>query len=204
MPCALRVRQLTGSILSAVGSAEPPGEASELPDAPPAAGGFTLAALEALYRRQAMGLMRRVAGRVGRDEASDAVQEAFARLLVPASHERPIECPEAFLTTVAANALRDRARSAARRAHLLARLAEGSANLADDPHRLLENREALREVERALERMDGRRRRIFLLHRLEQLTYAEIAARVGMSEKGVKKQMAKALVELRRAVERPQ
>ena len=41
---------------------------------------------------------------------------------------------------------------------------------------------------------------IFLLHRLDHLTYAEIGDVVGMSEKGVKKQMAKALFDLRCAL----
>jgi RNA polymerase sigma factor (sigma-70 family) len=58
--------------------------------------------------------------------------------------------------------------------------------------------------ERALAKMNPRRRRIFMLHRFEQFTYAEIGGEVGMSEKGVKKQMAKALMELRRAAERPE
>ena len=55
-------------------------------------------------------------------------------------------------------------------------------------------------VARALSDMNPRRRKIFLLHRTENLTYAEIGETVGMSEKGVKKQMAKALLELRCAV----
>ena len=38
-----------------------------------------------------------------------------------------------------------------------------------------------------------------MLHRFEQMSYADIGREVGMSEKGIKKQMAKALLELRRA-----
>ena len=68
---------------------------------------------------------------------------------------------------------------------------------------MFEDREAVCAIERALADMNPRRRRIFMLHRFEDLTYAEIGGAVGMSEKGVKKQMAKALVELRLAVDRP-
>jgi DNA-directed RNA polymerase specialized sigma24 family protein len=41
-----------------------------------------------------------------------------------------------------------------------------------------------------------------LLHRVEHLTYAQIAAETGMSVKGVKKQMAKALLQLRTEIDR--
>jgi RNA polymerase sigma-70 factor (ECF subfamily) len=65
----------------------------------------------------------------------------------------------------------------------------------------LESREALRRIELALAMMPSRRARIFTLHRFEQMTYAQVANEVGMSEKAVKKQIAKALVQLRGAVE---
>jgi RNA polymerase sigma factor (sigma-70 family) len=161
--------------------------------------------LDTLYREHGSRLQRLMARRVGRDEASDLVQEAFARLAsIIAFARTPVTRPEAFVTTVATNILRDRARAAARRALHDHDLAHSSGTEAADPHRIAEGREALRAIERALARMSPRRRRIFLLHRHEFLTYAEIGRAVGMSEKGVKKQMAKALVELRAAVERPE
>src|SRR3546814_7489986 len=71
-----------------------------------------------------------------------------------------------------------------------------------DPHQLLEARDTLARLEQAVGKLSLRRQRIFLLHRLEHLTYAEIAKEVGMSVKGVKKQMANALAELRSEMER--
>lgn len=157
-----------------------------------------------LYRAQAGRLRRYVSRRLGWDDAGDVVQEAFAKLAGAAvGGHAVIDVPEAFATTVATNVLRDRARAAARHTLHLQALVDWAEPLAHDPHALLENREALRAVGLALSTMNARRRRIFLLHRAENLTYAEIGRTVGMSEKGVKKQMAKALVELRCAVGRP-
>jgi RNA polymerase sigma-70 factor (ECF subfamily) len=169
----------------------------------PAGGLFSAAALEHLYRTHTARLVRHLARRVGRDDAGDIVNEAFTKLACAGPDaRRAIESPEAFVTTVATNVLRDRARLAARRAVQLEQLALDAGQSAADPHRLLEAREALRAVEQALQRMNPRRRRIFMLHRFEQMTYAEIGTEVGMSEKGVKKQMAKALFELRVAADR--
>lgn len=159
--------------------------------------------LERLYREHSPRLLRFLAGKVGREDAGDLVQEAFAKLagMMPGARAA-IERPEAFVTTVAINALRDRARTAARQALHMHEAAGYVIVPAADPQQVAESREALRAIERALSLMNPRRRRIFLLHRHERLTYAEIGSAVGMSEKGVKKQMAKALLELRCAVER--
>lgn len=162
---------------------------------------WSAAGLEALYRQHGPRLLRSLARRVGHEDARDLVQEAFARLASMVSGSRPIERPEAFVTTVATNALRDRARRAARRAQYLHSIEDREPVATEDPHRLSESRQALQAIERSLADMNLRRRRIFMLHRFERLTYAEIGRAIGMSEKGVKKQIAKALVELRNAVE---
>lgn len=164
---------------------------------------FSASAIELLYRRQASRLRGYLSRRLGRDEADDLLQDSFLKLVGAKPLGSPVDCPEAFVTAIARNALRDRARAAARQAIQLRQLAGDADRTPDDPHRLSESRESLRAIEHALGDMNPRRRRIFLLHRFDDLTYAEIGEAVGMSEKGVKKQMAKALVELRNAVERP-
>lgn len=176
------------------------GEGDPLPpdDRAPAA---TPSVLDELYRSHFARLFRFFSRQTGKDEAHDLVHEAFARFAGKENGaSNPVAKPEAYLSTVATNLLRDRARAAARRAsgHHRA-LCAGSAAMAD-PHKLLEDRETLARLELAIGRLNARRRKIFLLHRLEHLTYDEIAGEVGMSVKGVKKQMAKALFELRRDV----
>ena len=158
-------------------------------------------ALDLLYRAHSSRLLRFFARQLGKDDALDLVHETFARFAGRGNAGfDPVAKPEAYLSTVATNLLRDRARAAARRALNHHRLLDEGGASASDPHKLLEDREALARLEVAIARLSSRRRKIFLLHRLEQLTYDEIAGEVGMSVKGVKKQMAKALFELRRDV----
>jgi RNA polymerase sigma-70 factor (ECF subfamily) len=167
------------------------------------AGVRSAAGLDAVYRSHAGRLVRGLARWGSREDAGDAVQEAFAKMaaMLGASGSN-LASPEAYVTTVATNVLRDRARTVAREALRDRELALDAPSEASDPHNLMESREALRAIERALASMNARRARIFALHRFEQMTYAQIAGEVGMSEKGVKKQIAKALVELRDAVGR--
>jgi RNA polymerase sigma factor (sigma-70 family) len=71
-----------------------------------------------------------------------------------------------------------------------------------DQHRLLESRDMLRRLDAAMMRLRPKTREIFMAHRIDGLTYAEIAARTGLSVKGVEKQMSKALVQLDRMLNR--
>jgi RNA polymerase sigma-70 factor (ECF subfamily) len=165
--------------------------------------GERLPGLEKLYRAHAARLRSFFARRLGREDAQDLVQETFlrvARMDQLATGE--IRKEEAYLGTVARNLLKDRAKAAARAALKRHGLYEELAKSTADPHRLLEDREALARLELGLKRLGSQRRRIFLLHRVEHLTYAQIAAETGMSVKGVKKQMAKALLQLRTAIDR--
>lgn len=51
-------------------------------------------------------------------------------------------------------------------------------------------------------RLPEKTRHIFIAHRIEGLSYAEIAERTGLTVKGVEKQMSKALVALDRLIAR--
>lgn len=157
--------------------------------------------IEALYHAHANRLLRFFSRRAGASDAPDLVHETFARLArVEPAARQVIESPGAFLTRIATNLLKDRAKTDARRssAHHLPYDEQAHGHV--DPFQLLADRDALARVEKAVARLNRRTREIFLLHRVEGLTYAQIADEVGMSVKGVKKQMAKALFELRRDV----
>ena len=67
---------------------------------------------------------------------------------------------------------------------------------------VLETRDMLRRVETAVLRLRPRTREIFMAHRIEGLSYAEIAQRTGLTVKGVEKQMSKAIATLDRMLER--
>lgn len=153
---------------------------------------------DALYRSQAPRLLRLFSRRTGSEEASDLVNEAFARLLgIERRLAGAVERPAAYLTRIATNLLKDRARAERRTSNAQVPFDEAVHGTADDSQSHAD-RETLRRLNEAVQRLRPRTREIFLLHRVEGLTYAQIADEVGMSAKGVKKQMAKALFELRR------
>ena len=78
---------------------------------------FSSGALDTLYRHQASRLIRHFARRISGVEANDIVHEAFAKLAsARVGAGGPVESPEALISTVATNVLRDRARVAAREA----------------------------------------------------------------------------------------
>lgn len=174
-------------------------ERDPLPPTDRCAKGSALA-LDQLYRTQASRLSRFFARRADRQDVQDLVQEAFARIAGIGPRSAPVERPEAYLNTVATNLLRDRARSAAKRAFERTEAVSVEELSNEDPHDRLEQRDVIAKIDDALATLPMRRRRIFLLHRLDHLTYAEIGDAIGMSEKGVKKQMAKALYQLRCAL----
>ena len=65
-----------------------------------------------------------------------------------------------------------------------------------------EARDTLRRVEAAVLRLRPKTREIFMAHRVEGLSYAEIAQRTGLSVKGVEKQMSKAIAAIDRTLDR--
>ncbi|GAA0308512.1 sigma-70 family RNA polymerase sigma factor [Sphingomonas oligophenolica] len=152
-----------------------------------------------LYRLQAPRLLRMLTRRVDREEASDLVQDSFVRLVrfFPESADGPDE-PEAYLTTIATNLLRNRARSAYHRT-----MVAQDPDLADcrstDMTANLEARDMLNRLQAAMLKLSPKTREIFMAHRLEGATYAEIGKRMGLGVKGVEWHMSKAIAALHRA-----
>jgi RNA polymerase sigma-70 factor (ECF subfamily) len=161
------------------------------------------ASVHQLYREYSPRLVRRLTRETGcRELALELANEAFVRLLqMTPARFFGIGHPRAYLTRISMNLLRDRGRSSAiaeRSSADLEILAEGSV----DQIAILETRDTLRRLELAMDKMKPKTRAIFLAHRLDGLTYAEIAERAGMSVKGVEKQMSKALAKIDRFLER--
>lgn len=162
-------------------------------------------ALEALIRRAAPALERFLARRTGSpDEAQDLAQEAWLRLW-RSGRADALDNAEAYLQSIAANLVRDRQRRrAARREafHVGLDAAVELASPAPDPARLLELREALARYQAAVDRLRPKTRTVFLRHRLDGCTYAEIAAELGLSVSAVEKHMMKAILQLDRVAGR--
>ncbi len=135
-----------------------------------------------------------IAARAGAGEGPDLIQEAFLRV-IEASEAREVRSPVHMLFRVVQNLVVDRLRSKSRGAALFEAVAD-SVEFRDetpDPERALIASERLRYALAVIGRMTHKRRTIFLLHRLEGLSYAQIARRTGVGVKTVEKQMAAAM-----------
>ncbi|MEO0472334.1 MAG: RNA polymerase sigma-70 factor [Bacteroidota bacterium] len=72
----------------------------------------------------------------------------------------------------------------------------------ETPQFLMEEDEFRKRLEDAISGLPEKNRVVFLMNRIEKLTYREIAERLGLSVKAVEKRMHKALVELRNISEK--
>ncbi|HLT92770.1 MAG TPA: sigma-70 family RNA polymerase sigma factor [Woeseiaceae bacterium] len=131
-------------------------------------------------------------------EAEDLVQEVFCRLAARAGSHR-IQNPEAYVFQVAANLLRDRARTDLSQREAKQRLVLGRRDDRDEisPERVVLGRERIDLVRHALNELPERTRAIFVLHRFEGLKYREIARRLGISASLVEKHIMDAIGHLR-------
>ena len=160
--------------------------------------------LAALYRRhwaELCAYARRTFG-LGPPDPEDIAQAAFARFAaLPANAE--VANPRAFLFRTAHNigvdAHRSRARGAA--AALDPQLHADGRDFS--PEDVLVSREELARLEAAIAALKPRQRTALLLHRLDELSFAEIGRRMGVSPSGARKLVeqgfAAAMAAMRRA-----
>lgn len=131
-------------------------------------------------------------------EAEDLVQEVFCRLAARTGAHR-IDNPEAYVFQVAANLLRDRARSDLTQRDAKQQFVLRRRNDCDEisPERVVLGRERIVQLRNALNELPERTRTIFVLHRFEDLKYREIARRLGVSASLVEKHIMDAIGHLR-------
>ncbi|WP_010142360.1 sigma-70 family RNA polymerase sigma factor [Oceanicola sp. S124] len=157
-------------------------------------------AVSTLYQSERARLLR-FAKRLTRNTATseDLVQDAFLRLLSRRG-SGPITAEEAFVTRILRNLALNHLRHArmgveiAVEESVLAALADKGPGIED---RIIA-RQSLEQVLRAILSLPPRRREIFVLHRFEDLTYDQIAARLEISRNTVMVQIVNALADLRR------
>ena len=159
--------------------------------------------VEELYREHSSSLVRQLTRRTGcRELARDLANETFLRLMRMApGNVRLIQQPEAYLRRASTNLLQRWRKTEVFRAGAMAR-----HHLADEPLvdqiAVLESRDTLRRLEHAMSKLKPKTREIFIAHRIHGFTYAEIAARSGLSIKGVEKQMSKAIAKIDQFLDR--
>jgi RNA polymerase sigma-70 factor (ECF subfamily) len=153
-------------------------------------------ALAVRYRGALDRFFARRAPQLGGD-TEDLTQEVFLRLATRGDGEQ-IERVDGYIFQTASSVLTDRARRAAVRASDRHVCYEEDHHAVEDfsPERVLLAREQVAMVRTVLERLPDRVRAAFVLHRFEELGYAEIARRLGVSVSSIEKYISQALKEL--------
>jgi RNA polymerase sigma factor (sigma-70 family) len=134
-------------------------------------------------------------------DAADLAHDTFLRILCARDKHHPLDPdldlrePRAYLTTVAGRlVLNHYRRLSLERAYLdaLATLPESQVPSPEDQAVILET---LHEIDAMLDRLSAKARTTFLLAQLEGLTYADIAERLQVNIRTVKRYMAAAYEE---------
>lgn len=130
----------------------------------------------------------------------DAAQAAFTQFAA-LEHPETIENPRAFLFRSARNHVVDHKRKeAVRRREQLTVILGGEIIDHIDAQRVLEAKERVEIVNGVLAKLTQRHRDVLLMHRIEGLTFAEIAERSGFSQSLAKKLFYDALTKCDRAI----
>lgn len=123
------------------------------------------------------------------DDVEDVVQDCFVRLLEASVEPRNVR---AWLYAAVRNRCIDLLRQSS---HSVEPLAVGLETATDEEQQERSLREA--RLWEAIDALPARCREVFLLSKRDGLTYAQIAQRLGLSEKTVEHQVSKALKRLR-------
>lgn len=170
-----------------------------------AATGSSLLHVQSLYshHRWLLGWLRYKLGPVpGSAEAADLAQDTFVRILAAHNREQAAELPlkalrepRAYLVTVASRVLFNHYRRLSLEQAYLQALQQLPSALAPSPEERLLILETLNEIDAMLDALPDRARSAFLLSQLEGMSYPDIAQRLGVSIRTVKRYMALAFEE---------
>ncbi|HUO23101.1 MAG TPA: sigma-70 family RNA polymerase sigma factor [Caulobacteraceae bacterium] len=128
------------------------------------------------------------------EDAEDVVQEALLKYEL-FRRAQAVRDPEAFIRRTAFNLSIDVARRR-RRSPVGADTLEGfdQGDPAPSPYDILASRDSLKRLQAGLAAMKPKTRNILLAHRLDGLTYAQIAQQEGLSPSAVEKHLARAML----------
>ncbi|ROM90947.1 RNA polymerase subunit sigma [Pseudomonas brassicacearum] len=128
-----------------------------------------------------------------RQVAEDVVHDAYVRVLERAS-DTPIEQPRAFLYRTALNLVIDgHRRNVSRQAESLEVLDSEERYFTPSPQTSFDHAQRLELLQQALAELAPLCRESFLLRKLEGLSHAEIAERLGISRSLVEKHIVNAM-----------
>lgn len=138
----------------------------------------------------------------GPPEPEDVVQQTFTRLatLSEASVAK-VDFPKSFLFRAAENVLiSEKRRARTRDAHAANTRASGDAGFDFDPERVFVSRAELALIGETIQNMPERRRACFVMHRMEELSFAEIGRRLGISAPAVAAHVERGLADIESAL----
>lgn len=150
---------------------------------------------ESIYHNWCEPIQRFLISRgAGHEESIDYMQESFLRLWKKCK-DIGAEQAKSFLFTTSNRLLIDQYRKSQTEQKYISNL-RVNANLQDGQY-LAEMNEFRVHFEQALNTMTEASREVFMLHRFNDMTYAEIAEHIGIGIKAVEKRMHKALLHLK-------
>lgn len=134
-----------------------------------------------------------------RDDAEDVLQELFVRMMLYCRQGREVRDPERFLSRAVLNL----SSKAHRRKHQELYVAEpfeelsiGDLRFAPEEHAAAD--ECLERLRRCLDALDARTRDTYYMHRVQGLTYEQIAEHFEISVSAIEKHIARATIALTR------
>ncbi len=148
------------------------------------------------YRGHLLGYLTELLGRV--EDAEDVAQESYARLLAMEDLDQSGSRARAYLFRIATNLAYDRFRR--RRVRGLADARDISEIPCDGPtpERIVTVEQSLEIVKQVILELKPRCRRVFLMRTARELSYEDIATRLGVSKRTVEREMQHALARCQR------
>lgn len=130
-----------------------------------------------------------------REDAEDVIQDAFLRLQAYYRRGGEVREPEAFVVRTATRLAMNFYRDNRRRMRAEQRISElPTIDTAPAPEELMVAEQSLHAMARRLESVSPATREVFLLHRVEGLSYAQIAKLYGLTTKAVERRIARAML----------
>ena len=130
-----------------------------------------------------------------RADAEDTAAETFCQMLTARVDPDSIQQPRAYLSTIARRLIFDRHRRRQLELAYLERLSLLPEPLAPSPEDQLLLIEALVAIDRALAGLPAIVKSAFLYSQLDGMSYVDIAAKLGLSERTVNRYMKQALTQ---------
>ena len=126
--------------------------------------------------------------------SEDLVQDIFFKLWEKCKNVAP-EKARSFLFKVARNEFLTTVERKKVRLKYRSTISPGIDQ--EDPQFQLESEEFKNKLEAAIEALPAGQREVFLMNRIQKMTYAQIAESLGVSQKAVEKRMSKALKKMK-------